>query len=77
MISLNELCDLAGPLDTTNAPLRQACASPRSPVDMDPLPEPHLDVAFDSSWDVLLTGTDVYVGGNHEHNLKSDRRSHR
>lgn len=54
MVSLNELCDLADPL---NSSLRQACALPRSPADMAPLPEPHTDVAFDSSWEALLTGT--------------------
>lgn len=63
MVSLSELCNLAGPLDTTNSSLRQACALPRSPVDMNPLPEPHLGVSFDSSWEALLAGTDVCVGG--------------
>lgn len=57
MVSLNELCDRADPL---NASLRQACALPRSPADMAPLPEPHTtDVAFDSSWEALLAGTSV------------------
>lgn len=54
MVSLNELCDLAAPL---NSSLQQACALPRSPADMAPLPEPHTDVAFDSSWEALLVGT--------------------
>lgn len=54
MVSLNELCDRADPL---NPSLQQACALPRSPADMAPLPEPHTDVAFDSSWEALLAGT--------------------
>lgn len=53
MVSLNELCDRADPLNTS---LRQACAWPRSPADMTPLPEPHTDIAFDSSWEALLVG---------------------
>lgn len=54
MVSLNELCGLADPL---NSSLQQACALPRSPADMAPLPEPHTDIAFDSSWEALLAGT--------------------
>jgi hypothetical protein len=54
MVSLNELCDSAAPLNTS---LRQACALPRSPADMTPLPEPHTDIAFDSSWEALLVDT--------------------
>lgn len=59
MISLNELCNLADPLDTSNANLRQACSLPRAPVDMSPLPEPHRDAAFDSAWEALLSGNDA------------------
>jgi hypothetical protein len=56
MVSLNELCDLPDP---PNSLLRQACALPRTPSDMNPLPEPHLDALFDSSWEALLMGTSL------------------
>jgi len=57
MVSLNELCTIADPLQTATESLHRACASPRTPADMNPLPDPHLDVSFDSSWEALLAGT--------------------
>ena len=56
MLSLNELCSQA---DHLNPSLSQACALPRAPSDMAPLPEPHADVSFDSSWEALFEGTPV------------------
>lgn len=59
MVTLNELCnDMAG-MSTANAALQQACALPRSPVDMRPLPEPHAEAPFDSSWETLLVNIDT------------------
>jgi hypothetical protein len=55
MVSLNELCTRT--TDSLNPSLRQACALPRAPADMAPLPEPHADIAFDSSWEALLEGS--------------------
>jgi hypothetical protein len=59
MISLNELCTLGDPLTTSSDSLHQACAQPRTPADMTPLPEPHMEIAFDSSWEALLSGNDA------------------
>lgn len=59
MVSLNELCDLTAGLGTTTTVLRQACALPRTPVDSIPLPTPHAEFPFDSSWEALFTGTDL------------------
>ena len=59
MITFNELCNQTAGLHTTSASLRQACALPRSPVDMAPLPEPHREYSFDSAWEALFAGTDV------------------
>lgn len=59
MISLDELCTRGDPLTTTSDSLHQACALPRTPADMAPLPEPRMEVAFDSSWEALLTGNDA------------------
>lgn len=54
MVSLNELCELNGSQSNS---LHQACALPRAPADMAPLPEAHAEIAFDSSWEALLAGT--------------------
>ncbi|GEM_PF-2820501 len=62
MITLNELCKLASNSNATTVSLGHACALPRSPVDMRPLPEPHCEFAFDSSWEALFTGTDAATG---------------
>jgi hypothetical protein len=59
MVTLDQLCSLSENLGTTTDSLRCACASPRSPVDMSPLPEPHEEFAFDSSWEALFAGTEV------------------
>lgn len=59
MISLNELCLFGDPLTTSSDALHQACALPRSPADMTPLPEPHMEIGFDSSWEALLSGNDA------------------
>lgn len=58
MVSLNELCKNTARLSTATAALRHACALPRSPADMCPLPEPHAELPFDSSWETLFSGTD-------------------
>lgn len=58
MVTFNELCNASAELGKTSGPLHEACALPRSPADMCPLPKPHAEVAFDSSWDALLTGSD-------------------
>ena len=57
MVSLNELCNITAGLSTTTDALRQACALPRTPSDMAPLPEPDGECSFDSSWEALFTGT--------------------
>lgn len=59
MVSLNELCMLGDPLDTSSASLHEACAQPRTAADMAPLPDPHMEVAFDSAWEALLSGNDA------------------
>lgn len=59
MISLNELCTLGDPLTTSSASLHQACALPRTSADMNPLPEPHMEIGFDSAWEALLSGNDA------------------
>jgi hypothetical protein len=59
MITLNELCNRTAGSQTTSDSLRHACALPRSPVDMAPLPEPHRESSFDSAWEALLSGTNV------------------
>jgi hypothetical protein len=64
MVSLNDLCNLTNPLDPRTASLRQACALPRSSADMRPLPEPHAEVAFDSSWEALFAGSDAMECGH-------------
>jgi hypothetical protein len=59
MVSLNELCTLGDPLNTSSDSLHQACAQPRTAADMNPLPEPHMEVGFDSAWEALLSGNDA------------------
>jgi len=59
MLTLDNLCNLAAGSTMTSAPLRQACALPRSVADKRPLPVPGAEFAFDSSWEALYTGTDV------------------
>lgn len=61
MISLNELCMLGDPLQTSSASLHQACAQPRSAADLQPLPDPHMEIAFDSAWEALLSGNDGVI----------------
>lgn len=53
MVTLNELCNAMSVLNTTDGPLHEACALPRLPADMRPLPEPQAEAAFDSSWEVM------------------------
>lgn len=53
-MSLDQICNLSDRLDAASPALRQACSRPRSTADLSPLPEPHLDGAFDSSWQALL-----------------------
>lgn len=55
MPSLNELCALLENRGDGTSPLLQACALPRSAADSAPLPEPHGEAAFDSSWEALLS----------------------
>lgn len=57
MYTLNDICHIANLSENGSAPLRHACASPRSAADMAPLPAPHAESAFDSSWEALLAGT--------------------
>ncbi|MDP2108063.1 MAG: hypothetical protein Q8J67_03340 [Rhodocyclaceae bacterium] len=59
MVSLNELCTLGDPFNTSSASLHQACSQPRTAVDMQPLPDPHMEVGFDSAWEALLSGNDA------------------
>jgi len=59
MLTLDGLCNLAAGSTMTTAPLREACALPRSMADARPLPAPHAEFAFDSSWEALFMGTDV------------------
>jgi len=56
MVTLNELCNENSVFGSSTDPLREACALPRSPEDMKPLPLPHAEEAFDSSWESLLSG---------------------
>jgi hypothetical protein len=56
MVTLNELCNSTSVFGSSTDPLREACALPRSPEDMKPLPLPHAEEAFDSSWETLLAG---------------------
>lgn len=55
MNSLNQLCSIAGLAGGSNSPLNQACLMPRSSSDLQPLPDPHFETPFDSSWEVLLS----------------------
>lgn len=57
MITFSELCAVSVESLATNDALRQACALPRSATDMKPLPEPHAESGFDSSWEALLAHT--------------------
>jgi hypothetical protein len=59
MISFHDLCILAADADSATPSLREACTQPRSSADMLPLPAPDGEAPFDSSWDVLLAGTDA------------------
>lgn len=59
MFTFNELCAAAAGSPAANDVLRQACALPRSAADLKPLPEPHAETNFDSSWEVLLANTDT------------------
>lgn len=56
MPTLQQLCTIVEQSEpgATPSPLLQACAMPRSSVDLTPLPEPHGEAPFDSSWDMLL-----------------------
>ena len=53
MKTLNELCQSVVVKDVSKGPLHEACALPRSPTDMRPLPEPQAEASFDSSWEVM------------------------
>lgn len=53
MKTLNELCQSVLVKDAGNGPLHEACALPRSPTDMHPLPKPWAEASFDSSWEVM------------------------
>ncbi len=59
MLTLNDLCNSALAAGTATESLRHACSLPRSGSDMSPLPEPHAESAFDSSWENLLAGVDL------------------
>ena len=59
MVTLNDLCNSALESGTATELLHQACALPRTPCDMQPLPEPHIELSFDSSWETLLAGVDM------------------
>lgn len=61
MITFNELCAATAESSVANDALRQACALPRSASDMKPLPEPHAESGFDSSWEALLANVDKVV----------------
>lgn len=54
MNTLNELCAIAERTGSASFPLRQACALPRSAADQRPLPVPHSEAAFDSSWEAVM-----------------------
>ncbi len=58
MPTLQELCAIVESSGSAavSVPLQQACALPRSTADLAPLPEPYSEAAFDSSWEVLLSG---------------------
>lgn len=58
MVTFNELCAASAESLSANDALRQACALPRSAIDMKPLPEPHAESGFDSSWEALLANAD-------------------
>jgi hypothetical protein len=58
MITFNELCAASAESPAANDALRQACALPRSASDMKPLPEPHAESGFDSSWEALLANVE-------------------
>ena len=61
MKTLNDLCKSI-PADDASESLRQACALPRVPADMQPLPDPHAEAAFDSSWETLQAAADAAAG---------------
>lgn len=61
MVTFNELCAATAESPAANDALRQACALPRSATDMKPLPEPHAESGFDSSWEALLANVDKVV----------------
>lgn len=65
MPTLQELCSIAESAGSgaTPLPLRQACALPRSSADLAPLPEPDGEAAFDSSWEILLSGMPATAEG--------------
>lgn len=60
MVTFNELCAATlGSSPQQDDVLQRACALPRSAADMQPLPEPHAESSFDSSWEVLLAHADM------------------
>lgn len=59
MVTLNELCNDTAGLSKASAALRQACTLPRTPADMQPLPEPNAEAPFDSSWESLQPYADT------------------
>ncbi|MDP1526926.1 MAG: hypothetical protein Q8M20_14020 [Rhodocyclaceae bacterium] len=59
MKTLNELCKSVLVKEASKGPLHEACALPRSPTDMHPLPEPRTEASFDSSWEVMSAAKEV------------------
>lgn len=66
MPTLHEICQIieASGDASSESPLQHACALPRSAADLTPLPEAHSEIAFDSSWDVLLAEVPAPTTGN-------------
>lgn len=55
MTTFNDLCTSFEHSGNESPLLRNACSRPRSAVDLRPLPEPHGEASFDSSWDALTS----------------------
>lgn len=55
MVTLNQLCDASALTGSADVSLLSACALPRTPADMAPLPVPHAEYPFDSCWETLFS----------------------
>lgn len=64
--TFNDICRLLNNSETASVLLRQACAVPRSAVDMQALPSAHNEAPFDSAWEVVSQAGGMDTGsGTH------------